>query len=705
MSGYSKHERRSGAGHAFARNPYAPSLLAIVLPVVLCLSRWGNVARADTTADTARAAQPTYETVVVAAPTRTGQREDTTAFASVITVDRTPRSAESAAELLSELPGVVVTRLGGLGAQSTLSIRGSTADQVGVFLDGIPLNAALGGGVDLGLIPIGDMGRMEIYRGQSPVAFGAAAMGGVVSITTTEIGLPTASVEVGGGSFGTGYGGFQVAGEEGRFGVSLGLHTLQSQGDYSYHSDNGTAFDLADDQMRTRSNNELAQTDGVARLQLKLGGRRRLVASFWYLDRDQGLPGNGIRTVFEAGLSTRRAIGALRYESQEDLGPDSKLSIQVYDVDNEQRFEDPNAEIGLGQQMTRDRTARMGLIANVSKALSEWARISGVFDGRQETFTPRNLLRGSWDGPPAERLLAAAGLETQLQSAATHLSLVPSVRIEAAHDEMLLRDFQGTYTKDSPENYALPNFKLGTIWRAKDWLQLRSNVGRYARLPSLRERFGNTGLFLGNPALRPEIGLNLDAGFVLQFASPVQLRMDTAVFSAWSEDLIQLERGSYQVRAANLDRALVRGVESSASVSLPHRVHLIGQTTFTDARDTGDIAARRGKQLALRPRWRAYVRPELRDVALGGGAGWRWGVYGDLEYTAGNYLDPANLVAMSSRTIWGAGTNLGIAKTGFRVRASLRNLSDAQVFDLTGYPLPGRSFWIDLEWAGTGTEP
>ena len=704
MSGYSKHERCSGAGHASVRKRYAPLLLAVALSVTLASSAVNRIARAEAPAESASETRPTYETVVVATPTRTRAREDATAFASVITVDRTPRSAESAAELLSELPGVVVTRLGGLGAQSTLSIRGSTADQVGVFLDGIPLNAALGGGVDLGLVPIGDMGRMEIYRGQSPVAFGAAAMGGVVSITTPEIGVPTASAEVGGGSFGTGYGGFQASGQEGRFGVSLGLHTLQSQGDYSYHFNNGTAFDPSDDTVRTRGNNQLGQLDGVARLQMKLDGGRRVVASFWYLDRDQGLPGNGIREVFDAGLSTRRAIAALRYESQEDLGESSKLSIQLYDVDTEQRLEDPNAEVGLGQQRTRDRTVRMGLMANASKAIGEWAQVSGVLDSRRETFSPQNLLRGSWDGPPAERLMAAAGLEAQVRAAA-RLSFVPSVRLEAAHDEMLQRDFQGDYSADRPENYFLPNFRFGTIWRATDWLQLRSNIGRYARLPSLRERYGNTGLFLGNPSLRPESGLNTDAGFVLQFVSPIQIRLDTAAFLAWSDDLIQLQRGSYYVRAANLVSARIRGVESSATLAFSRRLHFIGQTTFTDARDTSDIAASRGKQLALRPRWRAYARPELRDIALSGGAGWNWGAYGDLEYTAGNYLDPANLVAMSSRTIWGAGTHLQIASTGFRVRASVRNLSDAQVFDLSGYPLPGRSFWIDLQWSGSETEP
>jgi len=59
------------------------------------------------------------------------------------------------AEALDEQPGLRVTRLGGLGSFSMVSIRGSTADQVLILVDGIPLNAAEGGPVDLSTLPLG----------------------------------------------------------------------------------------------------------------------------------------------------------------------------------------------------------------------------------------------------------------------------------------------------------------------------------------------------------------------------------------------------------------------------------------------------------------------------------------------------------------------------------------------------------------------
>src|SRR5687767_3366443 len=80
-----------------------------------------------------------YESVVTAPPRDAeSPREDASASASVVTADRTPRSGEDLPQVLSELPGVTVTRTGGLGSLSTLSIRGSAANQVAVYLDGVP---------------------------------------------------------------------------------------------------------------------------------------------------------------------------------------------------------------------------------------------------------------------------------------------------------------------------------------------------------------------------------------------------------------------------------------------------------------------------------------------------------------------------------------------------------------------------------------
>jgi outer membrane cobalamin receptor len=122
--------------------------------------------------------------VVVAEAGPSRARQDDAASSSVITASRTPRSAEDLPQLLSELPGVSVTRLGGLGSMATLSLRGSSANQVEVYFDGVPLSAASGGGVDIGLIPVVDLDSVEVYRGMSPIGFGSSAIGGIVSLSS-----------------------------------------------------------------------------------------------------------------------------------------------------------------------------------------------------------------------------------------------------------------------------------------------------------------------------------------------------------------------------------------------------------------------------------------------------------------------------------------------------------------------------------------
>ena len=75
------------------------------------------------------------------------------AFVEIIPVKGT--SSTTLADLLSSAVGVQVKRYGGLGSFSTVSIRGSTAEQVVVYLDGVPLNQAIGGGADVGRIVVG----------------------------------------------------------------------------------------------------------------------------------------------------------------------------------------------------------------------------------------------------------------------------------------------------------------------------------------------------------------------------------------------------------------------------------------------------------------------------------------------------------------------------------------------------------------------
>ena len=60
-----------------------------------------------------------------------------------------------------------VVQYGGLGAFSTVSLRGAPAGQVAVYLDGVPLTSAAHGVVNLADLPVTAIERIEVYRGLS----------------------------------------------------------------------------------------------------------------------------------------------------------------------------------------------------------------------------------------------------------------------------------------------------------------------------------------------------------------------------------------------------------------------------------------------------------------------------------------------------------------------------------------------------------
>jgi vitamin B12 transporter len=103
-------------------------------------------------------------------------------------------------EAIAFVPEAQARAYGGPGSLITPSIRGSSAEQVLVLLDGIPLNGVFAGTVDLSTIPIDDVERIEVLRGPFSAIYGSGALGGVISIITRRRAPP--SLAAGGGSLG-----------------------------------------------------------------------------------------------------------------------------------------------------------------------------------------------------------------------------------------------------------------------------------------------------------------------------------------------------------------------------------------------------------------------------------------------------------------------------------------------------------------------
>ncbi len=83
-------------------------------------------------------------------------------------------------------PGISFNQSGGPGQQSSLYIRGSKAEHVKIFIDGIPVNDPTSPvrQPDLAHLTADDIEQIEILRGPQSTLYGSDAIGGVINIRT-----------------------------------------------------------------------------------------------------------------------------------------------------------------------------------------------------------------------------------------------------------------------------------------------------------------------------------------------------------------------------------------------------------------------------------------------------------------------------------------------------------------------------------------
>ena len=117
----------------------------------------------------------------------------------------------SLAAALRYLPGVGAETFGADTRNDWFKIRGFDAQDVGLFLDGLQLNANFG--FATWKFPLAGVERIDILRGPSAILYGGSGPGGMVNIISkTPPFTPQNSIEAGVDSFGNGYTTFDLGG-------------------------------------------------------------------------------------------------------------------------------------------------------------------------------------------------------------------------------------------------------------------------------------------------------------------------------------------------------------------------------------------------------------------------------------------------------------------------------------------------------------
>ncbi len=633
------------------------------------------------------------EVVVTAEAKRLIPEERTPAFVTVIRREDFEGKLSSLPDLLSKSSGVQVNSLGGLGSFSTVSIRASSSEQVNIYLDGILLNQALGGGVDIGGLPLSNIESIEVYKGTAPIELGGSGIGGVVNIKTrgSKSSVP-GEVSLSFGSFNTQSLNWFISKTKGKWSYLIFTDYSESDNNFEFRDDNGTPYNPNDDEISQRANNDFNSVNIMGKAKYDFGDGMSLSLGNNFYRKYKGIPGISNNQSKEVTLTTLRNLSEFTLNIPNRIWSRLIYKQRLFFSYNVDDYTDLLGEVGIGRQDSHNVTKTYGIKPVFKLLLGGHHIVTLVGTLSRESYTPQENIIRQRELFESSRNRVLFGVEDEVFFG--RLTFLPSFqydRYESRIFEESPFQFSPIAPKDSKAE-SFKNYRLGMKIQVTDWFLVKGNVADYMRVPNFFELFGDKGAVVGNTDLKAEGGQNRDVGF--------RLHKDRAVFAeglVWEvvyynnevDNLIQfIEKSAAVSIPKNIGKARIWGIEMNTSAVLWGFFRLGGNYTFQEAVNRSPIPHLKGKILPNRPKTELSAKVEF---LLG------WGrIYYEHNFEGDNFLDQANLrPVIKARTVVNLGISIrlfGHLKSTFEVK----NISDNQIADIVGYPLPGRSYFITL---------
>lgn len=565
--------------------------------------------------------------------------------------------ARDLVELLASLPSVECTRNGSAGATASLRLRGSGDNHVLLLVDGVEQNdpSSPGRSVDLSLISLNDIERVEVVLGPQSALYGADSIGGVVQLLTRRPGDVSLRAGMAAGSHGQQEATLGLSGRLGALGVNLGLSHLQADGESAA--------------AERRGNHE---TDGFSRRGASLGLDWRMDGG-WRLD-----------------AALRLSDGKTELDNFGGAAGD--------DPNHDSEFEDRQLSVGGGKVWG----------AGLSRVRAWERRLERQYRNDQDSRHPDEAQFSNYDGrvrhvevvheaelPGSHRLLAGIEWEQeQAESASTSLSAfglweetfdaqvaaTSSVFLQDHWSSGRLRITTGIRLDRHEDFDARGSGRLALAWQATDGGVLRGSIGSGTKTPSLYQRFSA----YGTPDLAAERSIGWDLG--------VDLRRDGWSASLGGFDnriLDMIDFNSTTWLYHNINEARIRGIEFSLDVT-PDRGPGWGlQAQLQEARDplSGERLLRRTEQTLG-----AHLQDDVAGIRLRLDGRYT-GPREDLDFSS----NPAPRIELGAVFLLDLGLSRQLWR-GVEAWAKVDNLLDRSHEDVWGYGAPGRWWRLGLRW-------
>ncbi|MEO9598904.1 TonB-dependent receptor [Parasphingorhabdus sp.] len=521
-------------------------------------------------AETAATTEDGEDIIVVTASRSEQPLSKTGQSIAIIDEDRIEQTQSVAvADLLRNIPGVTITRNGGIGTSTSVFIRGADSSQTVALIDGVKLDdpSSPGGGFNFGNLMTGNIARIEVLRGSQSVIWGSQAVGGVINTITRA---PTEDLNVNvRAEYGYRDTGQVVGNVSGRFGP-----VAASVGAGYYRSDGFSAF-----------NEERGGTEADGYRNFGANGKFEISLSDDISVDLRGYYSDG-RTDIDGFAPPTFAFGDTpEVANTEEFVGYSGVNIALFDGRFRNRF---------GFAYTRTKRDNFNLDVQTFDALGrnerfEYQGIFDISDMFQATIGAETETSRYRDGSGT----SAENFDANIDGFYGQLSVTPIEGFTATaglrHDDHSTFGSKTTFAGDMVYS---PNQGNTTF---------RASYGEGFKVPSLFQLFSQ----YGNVSLAPETSTSWDAG-VTQKLIDEKVEVSVTLFRRNSRNLINfiscpVQTGICENRPFgtydNVTRARAQGVEFALTIRPVEALTWSLNYGLVDAkdRDTGLILNRRPK--------------------------------------------------------------------------------------------------------------
>lgn|GEM_PF-5869198 len=574
--------------------------------------------------------------------------------------------------MLQQVAGVQVDAAGGSGSRAIIRIHGSRASQVLVLLDGQRLNDSQTGEVDLTVIPMEDIERVEVIRQGNTALYGGGAFDGVVHFHSREASASIPS---------------ELTGHTGSFSsAGVALNTSLTRGDaglrLSYRQDYSRQnFPYTyEGRSEIRRNSWSRNRGGMLRgsynakqnqftLLVHGGNSRQGLPSFFYSEfnpyvaslqldrtalqlRHTFMPG-GI--IWQNSFSVNDANS--EYVNLEDPG------FTRYHLQQDNRVYEGKSEIGLSFANTH--TIRLG-----ATYMEEQLRSVNLLASNNGTdYRVRHqyaaYAAGEWKLPVPGAVIRSAKLNT-------------AIRLES-------------YFRQPLKGY--PLVSLSMVPRLVPQLGLTIGWSKAVRYPDFNSLFWKgDARASGNPNLLPERKESFNASARLRFENRFAPSLQLYYYDEEIDDLIFWDISVGVWRPQNLLRALKRGLDVEIKQPMfPDRLQMNVAYSLIDTENRSPDATRNGKELIFIPRHTLNLSLWSRIAGVHIQADWRY--VSERQVVQANTAEP--LTRYRLLDISGS-YQLRLGCIDLQPSFAVKNLGGEDYELIRGYPMPGREYRLSV---------